>query len=148
MERNYEAERLAKEATERGRKAGANGFRFEYDERTDSFWTMPAANGAILTTGKTPEAAAERLASAGAAMLAAAKGESADIGLGGVDWSGGRVFVTAESNGYAIEHEPANGGRFGVHWSRTRKGAIAAAEERAKRFGAAIFLAADIVSGI
>lgn len=70
--RNYAKEAEAAEATGRARKAGANGFRFEYDERTDSFWTMPAANGAILTTGKTLAEAAERLAQAGAALLAAA----------------------------------------------------------------------------
>lgn len=145
--RDYEAEAKAKEVTELFRKHGGRDFRCEYD-CNGAYWIQPSANGAILTTGKSPEAAAEAFAKAGAAMLRAAKGEQPAIaGLASTDWSGGRVFVSHGLSGFEVEHEPANGGRFGVHWDRTCKGALAAAEERAKRFGATVYVQHNTAAG-
>lgn len=82
MERNYEAERIAREITGAYRAAGFQGFRCEYDERTDSYWIQPSANGAILVSGKTPvEAAAAFLKAAGALFGIASSHAAAEKAL-------------------------------------------------------------------
>lgn len=60
------------------------------------------------------------------------------------DFSGGRIFVYLEQDGYAVTHEPANGGVFPIAWELRKSRAIPFAEERAKRFGAKLFIAADV----
>lgn len=68
--RDYAGERDAKAINAELRKASSHGFRVECD-RPGVFWVQPAANGAILTTGRTAREAVERFANAGAALLAA-----------------------------------------------------------------------------
>jgi hypothetical protein len=67
--RDYAGERDAKAITAELRKAGSHSFRVECD-RPGVFWVQPAANGAILTTGRTAREAVERFANAGRSRVA------------------------------------------------------------------------------
>lgn len=145
MERNYEAERLAQAITNAARPRGANGFRVEFDERTNCYWIQPGSNGAILTTGESAVDAAKRFLAAGQALHAAAvvetEGEHAK-------WAGGRVYIEADEGGYSIYHEPELGGRYPVDWQQFKIRAVAKAKERAEQFNARLFYSADCVTGI